>query len=296
MDFEGTSKKYNPGERLSKDYLLTRIQNTSARAESSKKRLANIRWIADLSRDGLAFQHRANQLLITKTVENEEVFIQYPGKESARIDDKNRPWDFFPRIWKGGKFTADLGFQAIWDILFEGLQPLTGKNRMWGAILATIFYRMAFMNDHAIGEQPAAMKIREVSYEYSASGSVLREAAEQPGPWYRYSPSRDVVNSIADIVPLWGEMSFEAFLHYNELLAWNEDCKYYYRMQQTKPGTWIRETGRVNTLLTHLSIIGYVLGEVRFSEVCVKFARGKGVAPANREEILRVCGGYVVKD
>lgn len=296
MDSERTSEKYNDGGRPSKDYLVTRVQNTSARTESSKKRMANILWIADLSRDGLAFRHRANQFLITETAENEEVFIQYPGKESARTDDKNRPWDFFPRIWKGGKFTADLGFQAIWDILFEALQPLASKDRTRGAMLATVFYRMAFMNDHAIGEQPAATRIREVSYDYSASGSVVREAIAQSRPWYRYSPSRDVVNDIADIVPLWGEMSFEAFLHYNDLLAWNEDCKYYYRMQQTKPGTWICGTGRVNTLLTHLSIIGYVLGEIRFSEVCVKFARGKGVAPANREEILRVCGGYVVKD
>jgi len=35
---------------------------------------------------------------------------------------------------------------------------------------------------------------------------------------------------------------------------------------------------------------------VRFSEVCVKFARGKGVAPATREQILRVCGDYVAKE
>lgn len=296
MDFWKTSEEYNTGGRLLEESLLTRIQNTSARAESSSKRIANIQWIANLPRDELAFQNRTKQLLITKTAKDEEVFIQYPGKESARIDDRCRPWDFFPRIRKESEFGAGLDFKAIWDILFEGLQPLTGKNTVWGAILATIFYRMAFMNDHVIAGQSVQTKIREVSYNYAGSESVLNETIEQIGPWYRYSPSKDIVDSITGIVPLWGGMSFEAFLHYNDLLAWNEDCKYYYRMQQTKPGTWIRETGRVNTLLTHLSIIGYVLGEVRFSEVCVKFARGKGVAPANREEILRVCGGYVVKE
>lgn len=276
--------------------LHTKVQNTSVRAESSSKRLMNIQWIANLPREELAFQSRTKQLLIIKTLEGEEAFIQYPGKESARNDDRRRPWDFFPRIRKEGKFGADLDFQAIWDILFEGLQPLIGKSRQWPAVLATVFYRMAFMNDHFIAAQPVETKIRDISFDTFNTEHVLSEGIEKVNPWHLYSPGKDVVDGISEIVPFWGGMSFEAFLHYNDLLAWNEDCKYYYRMQQTKPGIWIRETGRVNTLLTHLSIIGYVLGEVRFSEVCVKFARGKGVAPATREQILRVCGGYVAKE
>ena len=113
---------------------------------------------------------------------------------------------------------------------------------------------------------------------------------------YLVRNDKEVLKSISEIVPLWGGMSFEAFLHFNDLLAWNEDCKYLYRMQQMNLDTWIRDTGRVNTLLTHLSIIGYLSGKIPFSQVCMKFARGKGVAPANRDEIIRVCNGYVTKE
>ena len=257
--------------------------------------MSNIRWIADLPRTELAFQKKTKQLLITKTDKDEEVFIQYPGKESARSEDKRRPWDFFPRIRKNDKFGPDLDFQAIWDILFEALEPLIDKKQEWAAMLATIFYRMAFMNDHVIGTKPLSTEVRYLSYDDSSQQSVVEEKTEVVNPWYLYSPKKEILDRIAEIVPLWGGMSFEAFLHYNDLLAWNEDCKYFYRMQQTDPSRWIRETGRVNTLLTHVSIIGYVSGEIRFSEVCVKFARGKGVAPATRDEVIRICGGCVTK-
>ena len=286
----------NFGQRLFYESLQTTLQNTSVKAESSVKRLANIKWIVELSRAELAFQKKTKQLLITKTDEGEEMFIQYPGKESARGEDKRRPWDFFPRVRKDNRFGTDLDFQAIWDILFQALEPLKTESKELASILATIFYRMAFMNDHIIDTKSLKTRVRYLSYDNAGQEHAVKEKIELVNPWYRYSPAKEIINRISKIVPQWGGISLEAFLHYNDLLAWNEDCKYLYRKQQTRPGEWIRETGRVNTLLTHVSIIGYVSGEIRFSEVCVKFARGKGVAPATRDEIVRICGGYVAKD
>lgn len=275
--------------------LSTQIQNTSVRSESSAKRKNNIQWIIDLFRTDLTFRKNMRQILITTTQSNEELFIQYPGKETARNDDKLRPWDFFPRVRKNNDYGSNLDFQAIWDILYEGLNLLISKNPEWATILATVFYRMAFMKDHILTTTPHKTTIRQLSYDDSGQESTVHDTIEEIFPLYQYSPAKLVLQSVSDIAPSWGGMSFEAFLHFNDLLAWNEDCKYYYRMQQTKPNTWIRNTGRVNTLLTHLSIIGYVSGKIRFSEVCIKFARGKGVAPATRNEILRVCNGYITK-
>jgi hypothetical protein len=275
--------------------LQTKLQNTASRSESSVKRRANIDWVSSLSRAGLAFRDRANQLLIITTRNDEQIFIQYPGKESARSDDKQRPWDFYPRIKRDDNFGADLDFQDIWEILFEGLSKLATSDKQWAAIIATIFYRMAFMNDHILDNQPAKPLVREVYYDVLGSESIAGEIRTELNPWYQYHPAQAIVNRISEIVPSWGQFSFEAFLQYNDLLAWNEDCKYSYRLQQSKPGEWQRDIGRVNTLLTHVSIIGYVLGEIRFSEICIKFARGKGVAPATREEVIRICGGYVTK-
>ncbi len=277
------------------EILSTHIQNTSLRSESSAKRKHNIQWIIDLPRTGLAFRKGTKQILITKTQSNEEVLIQYPGKETARNNDKTRPWDFFPRIKTDNKYGSDLDFKAIWDILFDGLQILIDVNPEWATVLATVFYRMAFMNDHLLATTPHRTTIRQLSYNDDGQETTIHDEIEEILPLYKYSPVKQMLQNISSISPSWGGMSFEAFLHYNDLLAWNEDCKYYYRMQQTKPDTWIRETGRVNTLLTHLSIIGYVSGKIQFSDVCIKFARGKGVAPATREEILRVCNGYISK-
>lgn len=276
------------------DLLSTPLQNTSRKSESSLKRSSNIQWIIDRPRAGLAFRKKTRQILITRTLNHEELLIQYPGKESDR-EKNRRPWDFFPRLITNGVYGNDLDFQNIWEILYEGLQPLIEKDQEWAAIIATIFYRMAFMNDHQLSATPTKTTIRELSHYASGAEQVLRDEEKKIPPLYRYLPPRPIIQEISKIAPSWGGMSLEAFLHYNDLLAWNEDCKYYYRMEQTKPGTWIRDTGRINTLLSHLSIIGYLAGKLRFSDVCMKFARGKGVAPATRGEVLNICQGYVVK-
>ena len=271
--------------------LSTKIQNTGLRAESSAKRKHNIQWIIDLPRAGLAFRNSVKQVLITTTQGREEVFIQYPGKETVRNKDI-RPWYFFPRVRNSGTYGKDLDFRAIWDILCEGLHRLIDENMDWAAVLATVFYRMAFLNDHYLAE-PHKMTIRKLKFSEAGLEEIIQEKAVEIPALYRYLPPKQVLDAVSGIVPLWGGMSFEAFLHYNDLLAWNEDCKYYYRTQQSKSDAWIRNTGRVNTLLSHLSIIGNVSGKISLSELCMKFARGKGVAPATREEIIRVCNDYV---
>jgi hypothetical protein len=81
-------------------------------------------------------------------------------------------------------------------------------------------------------------------------------------------------------------MSLEAFLFYNELLVWNEDCKYHY-----KDTDW--KKGRVNTLLSHIRILGYMLEEVRLSDIFDGFARQQGISPASNDEVIRTCINYV---
>jgi len=275
--------------------LSTDIQNTSKKAESSQKRETNIHWIVNLPRKGLAFRQKTRQILITKTQYKERIYIQYPGKESARSNDKLRPWDFFPRIKSSKSYLSDLDFKAIWDILFEGLQTLLKDNLQWSNVFSTVFYRMAFMNDHILSDDPFKTTVNQILYDKKGKEIVKEVKIKKLPLLYQYSPDKKMIKMVTDIVPLWGGMSFEAFLHYNDLLAWNEDCKYFYRMQNEKPNNWIRNTGRINTLLSHLSIIGYVSGKIKFSDICIKFARGKGVAPATREEIFRLCNGYILK-
>jgi hypothetical protein len=277
---------------LFENILTTALQNTSVKSDSSAKRIKNIRWVIELPRRGLAFSRKTRQICIVTTQQREMFFIQYPGKETARNDNVARPWDFFPRVLKNDRYLPDLSFQDIWEILFEGLNKIIKSEPNWTSVVATLFYRMAFMNDHFLSMEPYVTDTRLVTYK-SGKEMIDSNISRKFHQLYLYRPPEPVVQAISRIVPQWGALSFEGFLLYNDLLAWNEDCKYYYRNQSDNLDEWIRNTGRINTLLTHVSIIGHISGIIRFSDICIKFARGKGVAPATRDELLKVCGCYV---
>lgn len=271
--------------------LSTRLQSNGITCEAGGKRLHNIKWVEGLPRDGLSYQVMVKQILIHTTKYGEEIYIQYPGKESERTDDKCRPWDFFPRVVTRNSYGNDLSFKDIWDALFEGLEPKKHQIKPELQTLATVFFRMAYMDDHVRSEEQISFKVRHI--EYMGKEERLASEEEQPFPsLYLYRPAEPVVAGFADLFPTCG-MSFEAFLHYNNLLAWNEDCKYYYRDTRIKGRKWMGAAGRINNLLTHVSVLGYLLGELTISDVFYKFSTGAGVAPTTGDEIVRITGGLV---
>lgn len=274
-----------------RNILSTQLQSNGITCEAGRKRLHNIEWVKGLPRAGLTYRATVKQISIHTTRFGEEIYIQYPGKESERTDDKRRPWDFFPRVLIRNSYGNDLSFKDIWDALFEGLEPKKHQIKPELQTLATIFYRMAYMDDHVRSEEPLSLKVRCIEYVEGEERLVSEE--KQPFPsLYLYRPAEPVIDKFADLFPACG-MSFEAFLHYNNLLAWNEDCKYYYRATEAKGKKWMGATGRVNNLLTHISVLGYLLGELTISDVFYKFASGAGVAPATRDEIIRITCGLV---
>ena len=169
--------------------INTQLQNTSTKSESSTKRLANINWIIQLPRTDLEFSKKIKQVLITKTANNEEILIQYPGKETARTK-VHRPWDFFPRIKNSDGYSKNLDFQNIWDILFDGLQPLIKDNQDWSAVVATLFYRMAFMNDHVLNTNTSITSVQELQFNDEGKESILTVKTEELPPHYCYSPNK----------------------------------------------------------------------------------------------------------
>ncbi|MCX5713967.1 MAG: hypothetical protein NT033_03980, partial [Candidatus Omnitrophica bacterium] len=243
------------------------------------------------------------QILIHTTKNSEKIFIRFPGKESAkhtlrgtlRKPSAIRPWDFRPKISIQSKNTylKDMSFGDIWAIVFETAELLIKDNKKEILrIFATLLYRIATMDDH-INMNPFNTKEQLVKFK-SNSEVTSKETAVQLPEIYQYSINPQVLEFLTEECPLWGAMSSEGFLSYNEALAWNEDCKYYYRnIHVTETNKWIASTGRVNTLLTHIRILGYILGEVPLAEIFNDFAVGKGVSPASDDEILTICKGYV---
>jgi len=276
------------------ELLGTEIQSKGKRSEPGRKRLVNIEWVQKLPLKGLAFGTSVRQVLMVTTKADEKLYLQYPGRESAREGKKKRPYDFFPVFLdSSGSYGRDLGFTDVFGILHDALSPIKLKEEKQIRWLATLFYRMAFMLDHTIDQAPLMLEVRHLDYSKSGELQVGRVAKQAFPPCLRYSPSEDIIDEISAAVPSLGGMSLEGFLYYCDVLAWNEDAKYYYRNMQKEKPTWMGGTGRVNTLLTIMRVLGFVLGDVSFGDLLGRFLFG--VSPATTEEVIAISGGLVTR-
>jgi len=286
--------------------LQTKIQKAGKRAPVTELRKINIDWIKLLPRTGLSYQKKERQLLIHTTGCNEKIYIQYPGKES-RTHQKNgkkrektaiRPWDFRPILYLPGNVEPheDMSFGTMWAAVFETANELTRKNKKEALrVFATLLYRMAFMLDHE-EIKTFDTEYRDVIYKRENIVKSSREVRKRLTTVFKYKPNKQVLDYISKNCPRWGSMSSEAFLFYNELLVWNEDCKYYYRNFHVRDDAkWIASTGRVNTLLSHIRILGYILRDISLSDIFNDFAKQRGMSPASNDEVIRICRDFIIE-
>jgi len=279
------------------DQLKTSLGSTAESSDSSKCRKINIEWIKDLEREDLAHRKDERAIHIRRTAYGEDLFIQYPGKESM---NGKRPWDFRPELYKGhnyvGEHLKDLSFSDIWDVIIQIINSFEQRKEEIGSLLAITFYRMAFMLDHKHGDIPEKRKVLYLGFkdgEYFSKGEYFEDFKRG---FLEYFPPKYILDIFGDFkIEIDGmKISLEAFLLYNELLAWNEDCKYYYRNHHEKDGKWLKGTGRVNNLLSHITIIGFLLKKEKLSEMVMKFCRGLGVGPATNRQIKDICREFLI--
>lgn len=229
---------------------------------------------------------RERMLLIKETSHGEKIFIQYPGKETiSNIPDKIRPWDFRPKLLlPDGSFMNDLSFANIWDDLDE----LGNVDNTFLSILATIFFRMAFMVDTSY-----------ITYSYPVedidanTGRIVGTGAQFLS-WYSFNLAGGLLEYLESIVGNIRGVSIEAYLCYNDLLVQNEDCNYYYKDTVIVGNQWKSKVGRRNILMTHISLIEYLQGNILFSNLMNRFQRGRGVAPIPLKYLPNVSNGLIV--
>ena len=276
-------------EKEMKNIIKFPISRSGKTSPSYEKRLTNIQWIRDLDRSELLYNKKERQLLIHETDIGEKIFIQYPGKESSRENDNKKPWDFRPKVYIEKRLTwlQDMSFLDIWDIMDANFKKILDSNKIeiFKAI-AVLFYRMAFMIDHAKSDD-LNLEYMDLTIKDDIEKEVSISKLLKLSPFYKYDPDKEVLDYLEDKCrTIWGGLSLEAFLFYNDILTWNEDCKYYYRDFIAKDKkNWIGAVGRVNTSLTHMMVISYFLGYVTFSKVCNGFSRGRGVSPVTNKDI-----------
>jgi hypothetical protein len=264
------------------------IQNSKRGSLTRKRREENIEWVRQLSLEGLAYNKTERQVSIVTTRDNEEIAIQYPGKESIQGRKKwKNDWDFRPKLLI--KNNVDLTFEQIWDPLFDDLRQLSGeKRRQVGSVLATLYYRIAYMIDYGKSLE-GSHETKTIQIAQSLAETRVPQSPSV-GPFWAYEPPLQAVDFVASEVPKWAKMSFEAFLHYNSLLAWNEDMKCFAKFDDWNPGD---PRGRINTLLTYIRVIGFIVDEVRPSALLGGFARLRGMSMAETDEVRRICSPFV---
>lgn len=251
------------------------------KVKSKEKKLFNVEHFAGLDRSGLKFQETERRILMNEYPTGEKLYIQFPGKESAR--DKNpRPWDFRPKMQlANGEWLKDLSFKDVWNDLYELKDINVDMN-----YIAMVFFRIAFMLD-------SRKTSRVLKYEDINSDGEVVNSGEMEFEWFEYAPDESLLEHL-DISPdILRGCSLLPYLAYNDYLAQNEDCKYYYRAKYEKEENWDGLIGRSNTLLTHMSVIAFIEEYLRFSEIMDMFQRGRGVAPLQTRLLNDVTGGLV---
>ena len=273
--------------------LSVRLQKPGKTSDSYPIRLANIKWVLTLYTENLKYNEREKQILIKSFDSSRELYLQIPGKESIREGDKSRPYDFFPVLLyrNTNAYHRDLAFTELWQILEEILNSIKPEDKYVVHLFAVLLYRMAFMVDHKLQTKPERVKIRYL--EHAPAGIAINECEEILPARYYYDPPKPIINLVSDKIKSIFDMDFEVFLHYLELLSWNEDCKYYYKDQLKKKKGWINEVGRVNNIMTMISYLGIDLKAIKLSKIFSGFAR-HGVSNINEEDILALGAGLIL--
>ncbi len=265
-----------------RDLLKYQFNARTDNKASLDRRIFNVKAFSGLDRTGLSFQGIERRLQLFETSDNEKLYIQFPGKESAR-ESNTKPWDFRPKLGKNDSFIKDLSFADIWDDISE-MHEVDNEST---AVLSAIFFRMAYL----IGYEKVTTSCPYEDFD-TATGNVVSSGSIE-FTWYRPNFSQEVYDYMKTKIGSIRGFSPEAYFFYNDLLAQNEDCKYYYREEIEKKVEWKGKPGRENTLLSHLSCVEYITGHIKFSEIMGRFQRGMGVAPIPNRSISVITDGII---
>ena len=152
----------------------------------------------------------------------------------------NNPNDMRPTVWVDGK---EIEFDGSFDHVFNFFQQVSHINTHALEILGCLMFRNAYLLDH--------------------------------DDELKYKPSQEAIDYINSVIPDYEGISVEAYLHYMEMIAWNEDIKYHTLGYDVHTGI-----GRKNNMLTYAHIIAILLGKGSLSKLCSQFSRPPvGVSP-----------------
>ena len=271
-----------------------KVQSNGKMSEASARRKTNISFIEGLSLTDLAFEKREILFFLYETKAKEHVCLQYPGKESKETEKRKNInlRDFRPKIIKNGAYGRDLRFGEVWGSFFDLLKKHTIKDKDFlKAIdyLIILLYKSAYLMDF---KEYKTLSIKASIVESGVIKKPKEVKIYKPVLLYDIEMHREMISFIQNKIGNLCGMSIEAFILYNDILGWNEDFKYYQR-GLAKGKEWSNGTGKPNTLLTHISILGYIRGELKMADILSRFVRTRGVSVPTGRELEKLFEDYI---
>lgn len=163
----------------------------------------------------------------------------------------NNQNDMKPTVFVDGE---EVVFDASFKNIFDFIIAVADVDKETARLLGCLFVRNAFLEDH-----------------------------NMDGGKYNYAPPKDIIDKVKTAVPTFNGIDTEVYLHYVDVIAWNEDVKYW-----TLEYDLIKGPGRQNNMLTYAHIAAVLLGESSLSGLCMSLIRGMGVAPITLAEVKTI--------
>lgn len=272
-------------------FLKADYSSRTINKESLLKRQWNIDAFNALDRKQMKYGKQEKRMLLYKTLEGEEVYIQYPGKES--VENIKMPLDFRPKVkLKSGEYAIDLSFGAIWDILDE----VSNNHNAYLKYVATLFFRVGYMHEYIKIKENYDCEIVKINKGEEIVGENEQISLE----WYAIQLDDDIWYTLNDKIG-WinlgngQEISFEGFIKLVDLLFQNEDCKYYYKnVVIEKKDDYKLTNGRTNSSAANLFIINYLEGNVKLSKLLDAFQKSRGVPGIKKSDYSLVTDKIVI--
>ena len=261
--------------------LLTIDYPNEITNKTNEKRVFNVTTLKefileDIKQNSLIYQQKERRILLYTTSENEEIYIQYPGKYSVsdKYGNKKYPYDFKPIACVGTECESiDLDFQGIWRILYNYIV----EYKAFMPIVNNLFFRLGRMIDYQLVQREYA------SFLVYDEGACIEPSEPLSFPMYQFSfDDSNIITALNYNAPKINvgtdiEISLEAFIYYMDSLIQIEDLKY-------KQDSVNNKNGRINTSDSLIVIYAYYIQTIDLPILLQRFVNGRGIAFCENSE------------
>ncbi len=168
-----------------------------------------------------------------------EYYLNHIKRKDGSVGNNPNDMRPFVKILRNNVW-EDVVFDGSFDHVFQFFQFVDKKDTAALEILGCLMFRNAHLLDHH---------------------------KDDSGNW-TYQPPQLAIDYLNHTIGDFDGISIEAYLHYLEMIAWNEDTKYHGLGFDITTGI-----GRTNNMLTYCHIIAVLLGRASLSKLCSGFSR-----------------------